>query len=121
MRGLASTLVLVVVLAGLGAYIYFVDSTRPASTGVEGEPARTKVFDVDNDKINEIKITAKGETTLLRKAEGGWQIVEPMAVDAGGFGWIGIDGHRHRNGDLRPRARPRGQRCADGPEAVWPG
>jgi hypothetical protein len=74
MRGLASTLALVVVLAGLGAYIYFVDSTRPAPTGVEGEPARTKVFEVENDKINEITITAKGETTLLRKAEGGWPI-----------------------------------------------
>ena len=31
MRGLTSTLLLVVVLAGLGGYIYFVDSKRPAS------------------------------------------------------------------------------------------
>ena len=37
MRGLASTLALIVVLGGLGAYIYFVDSERPASTGIEGE------------------------------------------------------------------------------------
>ena len=32
MRGLTSTLLLVVVLAGLGAYIYFVDSKKPAAT-----------------------------------------------------------------------------------------
>ena len=90
MRGLASTIALVLVLAGLGAYIYFVDAGRPASTGVEGEPPRTKVFEVENDKINEIKITAKGETTLLRKAESGWTIVEPMAVDADPPEVIGI-------------------------------
>ena len=90
MRGLASTIALVLVLAGLGAYIYFVDVGRPAATGVEGEPPRTKVFEVENDKINEIKITAKGETTLLRKAESGWTIVEPMAVDADPPEVIGI-------------------------------
>ena len=32
MRGLTSTLVLVVVLAGLGGYIYFVDSKKPAAS-----------------------------------------------------------------------------------------
>ena len=38
MRGLTSTIALVVVLAGLGAYIYFVDSKkRPAAGGVDGE------------------------------------------------------------------------------------
>ena len=34
MRGVKSLLVLVVVLAGLGAYIYFVESKKP-----QGEPA----------------------------------------------------------------------------------
>jgi hypothetical protein len=82
MRGLWSTLVLVVVLAGLGAYIYFVDSNRPATTAVEGEPARTKLFNVETDKITEIKVTSKGQTTLLRKAEGGWKMIEPVQVDA---------------------------------------
>ena len=82
MRGLWSTLALVVVLAGLGAYIYFVDSKRPASTGVEGEPARTKVFSVEADKVNEIRLTAKGQTTLLQKTDAGWQMIEPTKVDA---------------------------------------
>ncbi len=82
MRGIWSTLALVVVLAGLGAYIYFVDSTRPATTAVEGEPARTKLFSVEPDKINEIKLTSKGQTTLLRKSDGGWKMIEPVQVDA---------------------------------------
>jgi hypothetical protein len=81
-RGLWSTLALVVVLAGLGGYIYFVDSKRPASTGVEGEPARAKLFTVETDKINEIKLTYKGQTTLVRKADGGWKMLEPIAADA---------------------------------------
>jgi hypothetical protein len=83
MRGLWSTLALVVVLAGLGAYIYFVDSKRPAaSSRIDGEPAREKFFTVETDKINEVKLTYQGQTTLLRKSDGGWKIVEPVQVDA---------------------------------------
>jgi hypothetical protein len=83
MRGLWSTVALVVVLAGLGAYIYFVDSKRPAaSSSVDGEPAREKFFNVETDKINEITLTYKGQKTLLRKNDTGWKIVEPAQVDA---------------------------------------
>jgi hypothetical protein len=82
MRGLWSTIALIAVLGGLGAYIYFVESDRPASTSVAGEPAREKFFTVETDKINEIRINYKGETTLLRKDAAGWKLVEPMAVDA---------------------------------------
>jgi hypothetical protein len=82
MRGLWSTLALIVVLGGLGAYIYFVESERPASTAIEGEPAREKFFTVEADKINEIRINYKGQTTLLRKDAAGWKMIEPTAVDA---------------------------------------
>jgi len=81
MRGLTSTLALLVVLAGLGAYIYFVDSRRPAA-GIDGGPAKEKIFAVEADKINEVKLTYKGETTLLRKADDGWKVIEPAPVDA---------------------------------------
>lgn len=82
MRGLWSTIALIVVLAGLGAYIYFVDSERPASTAVEGEPAREKFFTVEADKINEIRLTHKGQSVLLRKEDAGWKMISPIAVDA---------------------------------------
>jgi hypothetical protein len=82
MGRLWSTLALVVVLAGLGAYIYFVDAKRPASTSIPGEPARTKVFTVDADKINEIRLTSKGQTALLQKTDAGWQMIEPTKVEA---------------------------------------
>lgn len=89
MRGLTSTLLLVVVLAGLGAYIYFVDSKRsPAS--LSGEPAKEKVYSVETDKIDEIKITAGGETTLLKKSEAGWKMIEPAAADADPAEAIGV-------------------------------
>jgi len=77
---------LVVILAGLGAYIYFVDAKRPG--GVPG-PAGTiveskeKVFTIEADKIQELNVTAENETSLLRKADGTWQMIEPVqaAVD----------------------------------------
>jgi hypothetical protein len=78
MRGLMSTIALVLVLAGLGAYIYFVDSRRPAG-GVE---EKQKVFAVESDKIEEITVTADGETSTLRKADGAWKMTAPVAVDA---------------------------------------
>lgn len=78
MRGLTTTIALVLVLAGLGAYIYFVDSDRPAA-GVE---QKEKVFTVDAEKINEISVTTEGETTVLQRADGNWRITTPFAADA---------------------------------------
>jgi hypothetical protein len=78
MRGLTSTLILVVVLAALGGYIYFVDSTRPAG-GVE---EKDKVFIVEAEKIEEITVTAENDTTTLRKTDGTWKISAPVAADA---------------------------------------
>ena len=82
MRGLTSTLILVVVLAGLGAYIYFVDSKRPAASADGSTETKEKVFTVESEKINELRITAQGETSLLRKDGSGWKMVEPTQVEA---------------------------------------
>lgn len=75
MRGVWSTLALVLAAAGLGAYIYFVDSERPETE------AKAKVFAVEADAIEEIRVVAKGETSLLRKSNGTWAMVEPIATD----------------------------------------
>lgn len=78
MRGMKSTLALVLLLAGLGGYIYFVDSKQPAA-GVE---QKEKAFTVDADKLSEIRVTAGGETSVLRKADGTWKMIEPVDTEA---------------------------------------
>jgi uncharacterized protein DUF4340 len=79
MRGLKSTLVLFLVLVGLGAYIYFVDSKKPVG---EGEK-RDKVFTgVTSEDIEELEIKAEdGAKSRLKKADGKWTIVDPVAAD----------------------------------------
>ena len=80
MRGVRSTGVLLAVFVGVMAYIsYFVESGPPSSDA----DAREKVFALEADAIVELQIRAdSGETTTLEKADGAWQIVEPMSVDA---------------------------------------
>ena len=81
MRGLTSTIILIVVLAGLAGYIYFVDSKRP-EPGVDGGAANEKVYALEVDKIDELKLTYNGETSLLRKSASGWTMVEPVQTEA---------------------------------------
>jgi Domain of unknown function (DUF4340) len=69
---------LVLILAGLGAYIYFVDSKRPA-TAVE---EKAKVFTVEADKVEEVTITSETETSTLRKVDGTWRMTAPVQADA---------------------------------------
>ena len=78
MRSTKPLAILIVVLLGLGAYIYFVQSKKE---GTDAE-ARPKVFDVTADKVAELTVRAGGERTVLRKADGQWQIVEPIQVKA---------------------------------------
>src|SRR6266545_5970037 len=81
MRGLRSTIALVVVLAGLGAYIYFVTWKTP-----EGDTSKKtdKVFTgVQADKIDELRITsAGGDATTVKKDNGTWQVLQPVAAKA---------------------------------------
>lgn len=80
MRGLTSTIAGAVVLAGLGAYIFFVDADRPVGTTAEKE----RVFaNVAADDIEEVTIAkAGGERTRLQKKDGTWRIVEPVDAEA---------------------------------------
>src|SRR5581483_11792176 len=81
-RGLWSTLVLIVVLGGLGAYIYFVLNKQPDSGSAASK--NEKVFaNVQSDKIDEVKVTSSaGDATTIKKENGGWQIVAPAAAKA---------------------------------------
>jgi hypothetical protein len=80
MRRVWSTVVMVLVLAGLVGYIYFVDSEREAS----GTTAREKPFtSLQADDIEEVQVkSADGETTRLQKENGNWQLVEPVKAAA---------------------------------------
>jgi hypothetical protein len=86
--GLKSTIVLLVVLAGLGGYIYFVESERdPAAAD-----AKAKAFnELAVDNIEEIRIkNADGETSRLQRVGTDWQILEPnkAAADNGVVGTV---------------------------------
>ncbi|HEY2828924.1 MAG TPA: DUF4340 domain-containing protein, partial [Thermoanaerobaculia bacterium] len=77
-----STIGLLVVLVGLGAYIYFVTwkKTDTDSTASKQE----KVFaGLQTDKIDELKVTSeKGDVTSLKKENGLWQVTAPVATKA---------------------------------------
>jgi Domain of unknown function (DUF4340) len=76
MRGGKSFIVLLVVLLGLGSYVYFVESKRPADEGDK----KDKVFTVEASAITEMTVKAEdGETTKLQKDGDDWKIVAPMA------------------------------------------
>ena len=75
----ASTVALLVVALGLGAYIYLVESDRPPA----GTPAILEsVFEVDSNAISALTVTAEGgDRTVIRKDGERWQIVEPFETN----------------------------------------
>ena len=80
MGGLKSTIVLLVLLVGIGSYIYFVESERdPAAAD-----AKPKAFtELPADTIEEIRIkNADGETSHLQRVGDKWQLLEPSKADA---------------------------------------
>src|SRR5438105_13546321 len=89
MRGLKSTIALIVVLGGLGAYIYFVTWKQPEGAA-DPTKKQDKVFaGLDSSKIEEIKVTsAAGDATTIKKDAAGWQVTQPVTakVDEGGIG-----------------------------------
>jgi hypothetical protein len=80
MRGLRSTIALAAVLAGLGAYIYFVTWQQPDTPA----DTRDRVFaGLESDKIDEISVGAEsGERTTLRKEGEAWQLTAPLTSKA---------------------------------------
>src|SRR5580704_16871641 len=89
MRGLASTIALLLVLIGLGAYIHFVTNKR---SGEDTGPKKEKVFaGVEPDKIEELKVKSEsGDVTSLKKVSGTWQIVAPVSAPAAESEIIGL-------------------------------
>ncbi len=88
MRGIRSTVALAVVFVALFAYVYFVESRRPA----EGlEPAKPKVFVIEADTIQALHvINDRREQTTLEKRDGAWHVIEPIQDRADEAGASGI-------------------------------
>lgn len=75
------TWVAVLVLAGLGAYIYFVESKRE---GEPGEEKKEKVFAAfDRTKVEALTVSVAGEqeARLVREKDG-WRMTAPLSVAA---------------------------------------
>jgi hypothetical protein len=81
MRGLKTTLGLLVVLGGLFAYIYFYTWKQPAE---DTSSKLEKVFaGLQADKVNEIHVHSEsGDSTILKKDKDGWKITEPLTANA---------------------------------------
>ena len=82
MGGLRSTILLLVVLGGLGGYIYFVDANRDLAA----ENANPRAFvELSAGSIEELQIRSDSdEASRVRRVGGDWQLVEPTAAEADG-------------------------------------
>lgn len=79
MRGLPSTIILLVLAICLGGYLYFVDAKRP----VVDENAKQKVFTADASKVDQLEVkSASGDVTTLKKDAKGWSILTPIQAAA---------------------------------------
>ena len=82
MRGVRSTLVLLVLFALLGGYAWFVESERPPATEAD---ANERVFDLEADAVVELEITAEnGDVTRLERTAGSrsWEMRSPVETAA---------------------------------------
>jgi hypothetical protein len=80
MRSFRSIAVLGILLVGVVAYLYFVDSKKP----VDQTEEKAKVFaGLEADKIEEIKIdTVAGDNAVVQKTADGWKLVSPTPARA---------------------------------------
>ena len=73
-----STAALVLILAGLVGYIFYLDRKPPAADTVKEKPFGT----LKADDVEDVQIIASSETTHLKKSGTAWSIVEPVQADA---------------------------------------
>ena len=78
MRGLKSTLFLIVVLGALVGYIYYLNGRDTSDSDLE------RAFtEINAEDIEEVQIkSADGETSRARKTDGTWTLVEPVDAAA---------------------------------------
>ncbi len=72
--------VAVLVLAGLGSYIWFVE--RKQEPKPEGERPKVTVLKVDKAKAKEISVATPAETIRVVKEGSGWKVTSPFTAPA---------------------------------------
>lgn len=72
-----STLILALVLVGLGAYVYFVELPKEAN-----EDKKESLFSLKADEITEIDLQFPDRKIHLKKSGSQWQLTEPITADA---------------------------------------
>lgn len=80
MRGVRSTLAMLIVFLSLAAYVYFVElERRPASE----EPPNEQVFEIESDAIVDLTLSVDGNETILTKSDSGdWELTAPVEANA---------------------------------------
>lgn len=81
MRRARSTLVLLIVLVALGAYVYFVELERPPASET---PPNESLVDTTADEIGRLVIAAGGAETVLTKTDDDdeWRLTAPISAPA---------------------------------------
>src|SRR5258708_32611901 len=109
MKGLRSLLVLLVVAAALGGYLYYDSKREPGD-----EKKQEKVFaGVVSDKIERVTLkSAAGDQTTIEKQGAAWRVTQPAPVAADGGGGSGVRPNLaqlegRRGGDGHPKGRKR--------------
>ncbi|MEW6268553.1 MAG: DUF4340 domain-containing protein [Thermodesulfobacteriota bacterium] len=72
-----NTIILAVIVAALGAYLYWVE--RPA---VEREEQAGKLLELDRDAVAKLHVESPKGKLDLEKVDGKWKITSPLAADA---------------------------------------
>ena len=82
-----STLILLLVFAGLGSYVYF-SEYRGQESRQKTEEAKKKAFQIDDKNLTEISVTYQDRTiTGVRKGEHQWEITNPQGVEPDSEEW----------------------------------
>lgn len=75
------TLVLVVLAAGLGAYLWFVERKKPDPA--QEKPSEKVFAGLDRSKVTTVRLVRReGETIVLTREGAAWKLQSPITVDA---------------------------------------
>jgi hypothetical protein len=72
-----TTLILAVICAALGAYLYFVERGRVAE-----EEKKKKLVELEEEDVRKVSLTYADRKIVVEKTDGQWKVTEPIQDDA---------------------------------------